>query len=142
MHHCLARGSLVAAALIAGSVALASCSSSGQRYTIGEVDYLQQGQTRTFEGGGCTRVLLPASRGLGPSGPGVGDFNVTEGTDGDAFVVRVFSDQELLAMRTYDEATLASGKDDQFSVTTHSGAIYTLRYWFGACTMGPDGVPH
>jgi hypothetical protein len=69
----------------------------------------------------------------------VGDFNVSEGPDGATYVVRVFSDQDLLRTRRYDGATLASGRIDEFSVTTHAGAVYTLRYWGGgSCSSGVD----
>ena len=43
------------------------------------------------------------------------------------------SDQQLLASRTYGVAMLRSGKLDEFTVTTHSGVVYVLRYWGGTC---------
>ena len=64
-------------------------------------------------------------------------LNVAEGAVGEAFVVHVFSDHDLLTSRSYDESMLESGQVDQFSVTTHSGAVYTLRYWGGACGTEP-----
>jgi hypothetical protein len=77
-------------------------------------------------------MTLPGSGGSS-SGGGPGEFSVTEGPDGDAFMVRVFSDQQLLASRTYGVAMLRSGRLDEFTVTTHSGAVYVLRYWGGTC---------
>ena len=53
--------------------------------------------------------------------------------------MRVFSDDELLTSRRYDEAMLASGKVDEFSVMTHLGVVYTLRHWGGSCALGADG---
>ena len=66
-------------------------------------------------------------------------MRVLLGPDGDSFLVRVFSDDELLTSRRYDEATLVSGKVDEFSVTTHLGVVYTLCHWGGSCALGTDG---
>jgi hypothetical protein len=137
--HDRARRSLAAAALVIAGHLSASCSMRQDRITINEVAYLHDGQILAFRGGGCTYVLLPGSGGADDRGPRVGDFNVSEGPDGDTYLVRVFSDQELLISRRYDEAMLASGRIDEFSVTTHSGAVYTLRYWGGPCAVGADG---
>ena len=104
-----------------------------------EVVYLHDGESLAFRGGGCSDALLPGSGAADDRGPRVGDFNFSEGPDGDTWLVRVFSDQELLTSRRYDEAMLASGTIDEFSVTTHSGAVYTLRYWGGPCAVGADG---
>jgi hypothetical protein len=123
-------------AIALASVALASC--SGNPYVVNEQQYLRDGQTLVAAGSGCSDVTLPGSGGADDRGPRVGDFNFAEGADGDAYLVRVFSDQALLVTRRYDEATLASGKVDEFSVTTHAGAVYTLRYWGGPCTAMAD----
>jgi hypothetical protein len=61
------------------------------------------------------------------------DFEVTEGANADAVVVQVFSDTDLLESRRYDEAMLRSGSVDEFTVTTHAGRSYVLRYWGGSC---------
>jgi hypothetical protein len=134
-----ARRSLAVAALVIAGHLSVSCSMRQDRVTVNEVAYLHDGQNLAFRGGGCAYVLLPGSGGLDDRGPRAGDFNFTEGPDGDTYLVRVFSDQELLTWRRYDEAMLASGKIDEFSVTTHSGAVYTLRYWGGPCAVGADG---
>jgi hypothetical protein len=117
----------------------ASCSSPGDRFTVNEVIYRHDGQTLTFAGGGCTYVSLPGSGGGSDKGPRIGDFNFSEGPDGDSYLVRVFSDQDLLTSRRYDEAMLGSGTVDEFSVTTHIRAVYTLRHWGGPCALGADG---
>jgi hypothetical protein len=117
-----------------------SCS-SGTRFTVNEAIFLHDGQSLASRGGGCAYVTLPGSGAADKSGPRVGDFSVAEGPDGDAYLVRVFSDQNLLTSRRYDEAMLSSERVDEFSVTTHSGAVYTLRYWGGPCALGADGSP-
>ena len=113
---------------------MGSCSSAQNHYTVNSVAFLHEGQNLVFRGGGCSFVALPGAGGADDLGPRVGDFNVTEGPDGDAYLVRVFSNEELLAIRRYDEAMLSSGKVDEFDVTTQAHAVYTLRYWGGACT--------
>ena len=45
----------------------------------------------------------------------------------------VFSNQALLAARSYSVAMLNSGQVDEFTVTTESGAVHVFRYWGGAC---------
>jgi hypothetical protein len=125
---------LVAGTLMAAVPSIGSCSSAQSHYTVNSVAYLHDGQNLVFRGGGCAFVALPGAGGADNRGPQVGDFNVTEGPDGDAYLVRVFSDQELLALRRYDEAMLASGRVDEFDVTTHARAVYTLRYWGGPCS--------
>jgi hypothetical protein len=129
---------LIAAALAVLGLSSASCS-SGNRFTVNEAIYRHDGASLSSQGGGCTYVTLPGSGGAGNAGPRVGDFNMAEGPDGDAFLVRVFSDQDLLTSRRYDEAMLASGTVYEFSVTTHGGAVYTLRYWGGPCAQSADG---
>jgi len=76
---------------------------------------------------------LPASSGGEASGGGNGDISVAEGPEGLAFVVRVFSGQELLATRAYTVGMLRSGRVDEFMVTAQSGAVYVFRYWGGSC---------
>jgi hypothetical protein len=132
------RKSLIAAVLAVLGGSSASCS-SGTRYTVNEAIYLHDGQSLASRSGGCTYVTLPGSGGADNVEPRVGDFNVAEGPDGDTYLVRVFSDRDLLASRRYDEAMLASEHVDEFSLTTHTGAVYTLRYWGGPCALGADG---
>jgi hypothetical protein len=114
-----------------------ACSSSGATVTVNEAIFLHEGNSLVSRGAGCSYVRLPASSG-GLRGPRLGDFNFSEGPDGDTFVVDVFSDNELLATRRYDEAMLRSGRIDEFTVRTHLGAMYTLRYWGGSCALGVD----
>jgi hypothetical protein len=56
---------------------------------------------------------------------------------------RIFSESDMLAERRYSEAVLASGRVDEFSVTTHAGVVYTLRYCGGhVCTaLAADASP-
>ena len=129
--------SFIAAAATLG-LSLLSCSPANS-FTINEAIYLHEGDTLASRGGGCTSAMLPGSGGAANAGPQAGDFEVTEGPDGDAFLVQVFSNQDLLALRRYDEAMLTSQRVDEFSVTTHMGAVYTLRYWGGPCHWGADG---
>ncbi len=87
------------------------------------------------EGGGCESMKLPSSGGGATTsgGPVSGDISHSEGPEGDAFVVRVFSGQELLATRSYGVAFLESGHSDEFTVSSHSGTVYVFRYWGGSC---------
>jgi len=117
---------------------LISCS-SGVEVSIASETYLHQGNTLKYAGGGCMHMKLPGSAGAAPARR-LGDFNMQEGPDGDSFLVQVFSDDELLAARRYDEAMLRSGSIDEFSVTTHLGSVYTLRYWGGPCTTPPNDL--
>jgi len=123
------------AALGVTFVALASCS-SGEKYVFNEAEYLHQGQTLVPAGSGCSDVTLPSSSN-GPEGAHVGDFNFSEGAEGDSYVVRVYSDADLLTERRYPEAMIAAGDVDEFSVTTHAGAVYTLRFWGGRDCTAP-----
>jgi hypothetical protein len=132
------RKSLIAAALGVLGLSSASCS-SGTLFTVNEAIYLHDGTSLSSKGDGCANVTLPGSGGADNTGPRVGDFNFTEGADGDTYLVRVFSDKDLLTSRRYDEAMLASGHVYEFSVTTHAGAVYTLRYWGGPCALSADG---
>jgi hypothetical protein len=131
-NHCIAL-----AAIALACVALVSCS-SGTRYIVNEQQYMHDGQNLVPAGSGCSDITLPGSGGADNTGPRAGDFNFAEGADGDSYLVRVFSNQVLLVTRRYDEATLASGRVDEFSVTTQGGAVYTLRYWGGPCTAMAD----
>jgi hypothetical protein len=130
--------SFIAAAAALG-LSLLSCS-PGNQFTVNEAIYLHEGDTLAPRGGGCTSVTLPGLGGAINAGPQVGDFEVAEGPDGDAYLVRVFSNHDLLALRRYDEGMLTSGRVDEFSVTTHAGAVYTLRYWGGPCHLVEDGA--
>jgi hypothetical protein len=131
---------LATATLLVAAPLSASCSSQTDHFTVNEAAYLHDGATLAFRGGGCSFISLPGSGGADDRGAGAGDFNFTEGPDGDTFLVRVFSDQELLIERRYTETMLASGTVDEFSVKTHAGAVYTLRYWGGPCKApGADG---
>jgi hypothetical protein len=120
---------------MAASVALVcmpSCSGGGEPVTVNERMFLRVGDVLIPKGGGCSWTKIP-SMGQTSSGGVDGDISVREGPEGDAFVVRVFSDQELLASRSYGVAMLNSGKLDEFTVSTHSNAVYLFRYWGGVC---------
>ena len=125
-------------AFFALPVFLSACS-SGTDISISSETYLHQGDTLRYAGGGCQHLKLPAKGGTTP-GRRIGDFNMQESPDGDDFLVQVFSDDELLTSRRYDEAMLRSGKIDEFSITTHLGSVYTLRYWGGPCTNPPNDL--
>ncbi|HTQ48274.1 MAG TPA: hypothetical protein VMI75_36210 [Polyangiaceae bacterium] len=128
---------LVASATFgAACLALASCS-SGEKYVFNEAEYLHQGQTLVPAGSGCSDVTLPSSGSGADPEAHVGDFNFSEGAEGDSYVVRVYSDADLLTERRYPEAMLAAGDADEFSVTTHGGAVYTLRFWGGHDCTAP-----
>ena len=123
-----------------GALALALAALTGSLSSCGrdlvglnERIFVREGDSLNFNGGGCMTMQLPSS-GSGAHSPVEGsDFEVTEGANADAMVVRVFSDMDLLASRRYDEATLRSGTVDEFAVTTHAGRRYLLRYWGGSC---------
>jgi hypothetical protein len=117
----------------AAAAALGSCSDGGEEVVVNERIFRLEGSTLTSQGGGCSNMKLPGG-GSPQTGGGLGDFSFAEGTEGDAFVVRVYSDAELLASRSYNAVRLRFSQVDEFSVTTHSGAVYVLRYWGGACT--------
>jgi hypothetical protein len=125
------------AALAALGFSTFSCSSPGDLVTVNEAIFLQSTSGLVPRGSGCTRVHLPGSGG-GSRPPTSSDFSFTEGPDGDAFRVDVFSNDDLLASRRYGESMLHSGRLDEFTVTTHSGANYLLRYWGG----GPCAAPN
>jgi hypothetical protein len=117
----------------AASVAAVSLScSSGEQVVINQRMFLREGETLVPKGGGCHWMRLPSSGGAS-SGSANGDISVQESAEGDAFVVRVFSGQQLLQFRSYDAAWLRSGQVDEFDVTTQSSALYLLRYWGGTC---------
>jgi hypothetical protein len=122
----------VGASLAVAFATSVSCT-GGASFTLNQVIVLHQGQTLVPVGSGCSSVTLPGSGG-GDAEPRIGDFNYSEGADGDTYQVSVFSDQDLLAQRQYTESMLASGTVDTFSVTTHAGAVYTLSFWGGRCT--------
>jgi hypothetical protein len=113
------------------ALSLAVCSGCSERISVNERMLLRTGETLVPQGGGCTWMELPA--GAAELSPGPGDIAVAEGPDRDVFVVRVFSDEQLLASREYSSAVLEAGQLDEFSVTTRSGAVYVLRYWGGSC---------
>ena len=120
---------------MAATTALTSilcCSDGGERVTVNERMFLRVGDALMPEGAGCFQTKIPSS-GQASSGGGNGDVALQEGAEGDAFVVRVFSNQALLAARSYSVAMLNSGQVDEFTVTTQSGAVYVFRYWGGAC---------
>ena len=126
---------LASAALGCSFVVLASCSSQ-DTYKFSQSEWIHQGQALVPAGAwGCNDITLPGTSHVDDPGPHIGDFNFTEGDDGDSYVVKVYTDSDLLTVRSYSEATLAAGTVDEFSVTTHSGALYTLRFWGGhVCT--------
>jgi hypothetical protein len=129
-----ARSWLASTALACSVIVLASCSSE-DKYVFNEAEFVHQGQALMLVGGGCSNITLPGTSNGNDRLSHIGDFNFTEGDEGDAYVVKVYTDSDLLVERSYSEATLASGKMDEFSVTTHSGAVYTLRFWGGhVCT--------
>jgi hypothetical protein len=119
-----------ASAALVAAVSL-SCS-SGEQVVINERMFLREGETLVPKGGGCLWTRLPSS-GRSSSGSANGDISVQEGAEGDAFVVRVFSGQQLLQSRSYSAAWLRSGQVDEFDVTTQTSALYLLRYWGGTC---------
>jgi hypothetical protein len=121
-----ARTWLASAALGCSFIALASCSSSpgGYTYAFSQEMWIHQGQAFMPAGAwGCNRVTLPGTSNGNDQIPHIGDFNFTQGDEGDSYVVKVYTDSDLLTERSYSEATLASGKVDEFTVTTHSGAV-------------------
>ena len=120
-----------ASAALVAAVSL-SCS-SGEQVVINERMFLREGETLVPKCGGCMWMNLPSSGGPSSSSAN-GDISVQEGAEGHAFVVRVFSGQELLQSRSYSAAWLRSGQVDEFDVTTQAGALYILRYWGGTCT--------
>jgi hypothetical protein len=124
---------LLVAMAVSATAVLGSCSSGGEPVVVNERMFLLDGSTLTSEGGGCSKLTLPGG-GSPQHGGGLGDFSFAEGAEGDAFVVRVYSDDELLASRSYDAVRLRFNQVDEFSVKTHSGAVHVLRYWGGACT--------
>jgi len=134
---------LAAIALMAVGTPL-SC--GDDRVSVNERIFVKQGASLQYNGGGCITVQLGGSSSLGPP-PLVGsDFEVTEGEEANDVVVQVFSDKALLASRRYNEATLWSGAVDEFTVTTHAGGSYLLRYWGGSCApldadIDPDSGP-
>lgn len=129
-----ARRWLARSALGCSFIVLPSCS-PGRTYVFNEAEFVHEGQTLVPAITGCEDIKLPGSSHVNDPGPHIGDFNTTEGADGDSYVVKVYSDADLLTERRYSEATLAEGTMDEFSVTTHSGAVYTLRFWGGhVCT--------
>ncbi|HEX8791339.1 MAG TPA: hypothetical protein VF765_10355 [Polyangiaceae bacterium] len=135
MIHDDARRWLATAALGCGCIVLAACS-QGDKFVFNEAEFVHQGQMLMPAISGCQLITLPGTSHVDDPGPHIGDFNTTEGADGDAYVVKVYSDTELLTQRSYSESTLAAGTVDEFSVTTHSGAVYTLRFWGGhVCTV-------
>ncbi len=84
-------------------------------------------------GGSGPLALSPSGGGsVGTASQG-SDFAVSEGGDANDVPVQVFSDNQLLVTRRYDEAFLRSGTVDEFTVTTHAGGSYFLRYWGGSC---------
>jgi hypothetical protein len=104
--------------------------------TMNEAVFRNDGATRVPAGSGCESAMLPAGHaGEPPPNLRAGDFSHSEGTDGDAFLVEVFSDTELLATHRYDVPMLQSRRVDEFTVVTHAGATYTLRYWGGPCLV-------
>ena len=119
-----------ATAALVAAVSL-SCS-SGEKVVINERMFLREGETLVPKGGGCLWMRLPSSGG-GSLGFGHADISVHESAEGDAFVVRVFSEQQLLQTRSYDAAWLRSGQVDEFEVTTQGSALYVFRYWGGTC---------
>ena len=133
---------LISLGVMAASVAAVSmCScSDGEPVTVNERMLLREGDTLVPKGGGCVSMKLPGSGGASAGG-GTGDISVTEGPEESDFVVRVFSDQELLTTRSYGVAMLRAAQVDEFTVTTHSGAVYVLRYWGGACTNLDASAP-
>ena len=126
---------LLAVVALVAAASTSSCS-SGVPVTVNSRMLLRTGDTLMPEGAGCEWMKLPSSGGGASTsgGPVSGDISHSEGPDGEAFVVRVYSDQELLVTRSYSVAMLQSGQLDEFSVKTHSGAVYVFRYWGGSCT--------
>jgi hypothetical protein len=119
-----------------------SCSAGGVPVTLNEAIFRNEpGESRVSAGSGCMSARLPAAYGGDSQPVHGGDFSHSEATDGDAFLIQVFSDTELLATRRYDVTMLRSGHIDEFSVVTHSGTTYTLQYWGGPCVVTLDESP-
>jgi hypothetical protein len=110
-----------------------SCTRNLETVTVNERVFSRNGDSLQFNGGRCKTLQLGSSRSFEPRPLEGSDFEVTEGEEADGMVVQVFSDAELLISRRYDEATLRSGAVDEFTVTTHAGRVYVLRYWDGRC---------
>ncbi len=117
-----------ATAALVAAISL-SCS-SGEQVVINERMFLREGEALVPKGGGCMSMKLPSSDRASFANA---DISVEEGGEGDAFVVRVFSGQQLLQSRSYDVAWLRSGQIDEFEVTTQTSALYLFRYWGGTC---------
>jgi hypothetical protein len=130
----IVRGVLTnALAAVALTVVGTSLSCGQDLVTVNERIFVKAGDTWQYSGGGCMTAPLGGSSARAPRPVQASDFEVTEGEDASNFVVQVFSDGDLLASRHYNEATLRSGAVDEFTVTTHAGSRYMLRYWGGVC---------
>jgi hypothetical protein len=123
-----ARRFTVSVALVA--IGMSSC--AHDRVTVNQQMFLREGGRLKYEGGGCSSMELGGS-GPAPAPMKGSDFQTTESQDGDVVLEQVFSDTELLASRRYDAAFLNSAKVDEFTVKTHAGKDYVLRYWGGSC---------
>lgn len=138
------KSTLAAVALTAVGMSLSSC--GRDLVSLNERIFVKEGETRSFNGGGCMTMQLGGSRPIAAPPVEGSDFEVAEGANADVVVVQVFSDTELLASRRYDEVMLRSGTLDEFTVTTHAGHSYVLQYWGGSCgsfdaTVDADAGP-
>jgi hypothetical protein len=122
---------LAAVALTGAGMSFLSC--GRDLVSLNERVFVKEADSLNFNGGGCMTMPLGGSRPIASPPVEGSDFEVTEGANADAVVVQVFSDTDLLESRRYDEAMLRSGSVDEFTVTTHAGRSYVLRYWGGSC---------
>jgi hypothetical protein len=89
-------------------------------------------------GGGCTTYTLlswdaghiSGESGCGPGAPGA-CLSVAQHDDGDAVVVDIWDQGQLLAHRRYDIPFFRSGHLDEFSLTAASGKAELFRFWGG-----------
>ena len=123
--------------LVAIGMSLPSC--AHDRVTVNQRMFLREGGRLKYEGGGCSFMELGGSSSA-PAPMKGSDFQTTESQDGDVVLEQVFSDTELLASRRYDEAFLNSARVDEFTVKTHAGKDYVLRYWGGSCAPLDAGI--
>src|SRR6478735_52097 len=87
-------------------------------------------QTMASEGGGCSMYRLGSKSTSGGSlhGP---DFVVSEDQSESAITITVTPAQgsDVLVTRAYDAAFFQSGRLDEFTASSSSGAGMLLRYW-------------
>jgi hypothetical protein len=135
----LVRGVFGFTALVVLQFQLLSCAPA-TRVTVNSRMFVQEGSHLTYQGGGCTFMELGGPSRSPPAPMKDSDFQTTESVDGDVVLEQVLSDTDVLASRRYDEAFLNSSKVDEFSVKTHAGKEYVLRFWGGSCAPLDAGI--